>query len=136
LFEIIGHVDARDRPIVSLSLPDQQDGILVHIDTGFNRELLIRQADVSRVKCHVTNMAMPVEFASGEHRTLRVARGRIVWFGGFEREVDVLIVPDERLRPALPDEPIALLGTSLLASRKLTVDFWNRRVVISSEFAP
>ena len=131
MFEIFGHVDARNRPVVSLSIPDQEDGTLFHIDTGFNRDLLIREADASRLKCDLTSMTMPVEFAGGERRTVRIARTRIVWFGGLE-EVDVLIAPGEQPRAALADEPIGLLGTALLDRRKLTIDFWTRRVVISS----
>jgi len=130
LSEIIGHVDARDRPIVSLAVPGQEDGLLVLIDTGFNKELLIHETDAARLKCEVSDVTMQVELAGRERRILSLARTRIVWFG-HEREIDVLIARTEQPRATLADEPVALLGTALLSPHKLTVDFATRRVVIA-----
>jgi predicted aspartyl protease len=130
LAELIGHVDARNRPIVSLSLPDQDDAFLVTVDTGFNRELLIHEPDIPRLRCNDTGVTKAVELAGGDRRSLRVARSRIIWFGRIQ-EVEVLIAPAERSRAALTDEPAGLLGTMLLSSHKLLVDFASRLVVIS-----
>jgi predicted aspartyl protease len=130
LAEIIGHVDARNRSIVSLSIPGEDDDVLVAIDTGFNRELLINEADTARFRCAMSPVTDPVEFADRTSRRLSIARGMIVWFGR-PCEVEFLAAPAGPPRAALPDEPIGLVGTAPLNPHTLTVDFATRRVVIS-----
>jgi len=129
LSEILGHVDARDRPIVSLSVPDQEDGIPVVIDTGFNGELLIHSTDIDRIGCNLTDLTVTAEFAGRQRQLLNRARGRLVWFGR-QRDVDVLVAMTNAPRSPTADEPIGLLGTALLSPHTLTVDFAARRVVI------
>jgi hypothetical protein len=130
LAEIIGHVDARNRPIVSLSIPGEDDDLPVVVDTGFNRELLIDEVHIARLKCEITQVAEPVEFANRERRRLLLARSQIIWFGRL-REVYILIAPTQGSRAAMADEPIGLLGAGLLSPHKLIVDFTSRRVLIS-----
>jgi predicted aspartyl protease len=134
LSDIIGHVDARNRPIVLLPLPNDADGLLVTIDTGFSGQLLIHDTDLVRLKCELTDLDLPVELADRRKAILAVARGEIVWFGAL-RTVDMLVATTERPSPSLPDEPSALLGTGLLNPNRLTVDFATRRVVISDSEA-
>jgi hypothetical protein len=129
LSEIIGHVDAQDRPIVSLSAPDQEDSFPVVIDTGFNGQLLIYSTEIARFRCEHTDLTVTAEFADRQRHLLSRARSRIIWFGG-PRAVDVLIATADQPRSAPTDEPIGLLGTGLLSPHKLTVDFARRRVVI------
>ena len=128
--EIIGHVDARDRPIVSLSVPGQEDQFLVIVDTGFNGQLLIHDAAATRLNCESRRVDVRVEFADRGSRILDLGRGSIVWFGRHQ-EVDVWITTAEPGRTTTADQPIGLLGTGLLSPHKLTVDFATRRVVIS-----
>jgi predicted aspartyl protease len=130
LAEILGHVDARDRPIVSVLVPGQEDAISLTIDTGFNGQLLINAVAIDRFKCESLNVEAPVEFANRECRALPLTRGRIIWFGR-PQDVEVWITPAESGRTAAPDEPVGLLGTGLLKPHRLTVDFATRRVVIA-----
>jgi predicted aspartyl protease len=124
--EIIGHVDARNRPLVSFSVP----GVLGLIDTGFNGYLLMHTEVAKRFGFTVTDVTMIVEFAGHPRREVFVADGRIAWFNQ-SVDVDVLVTTEERPRNILPDEPVALIGTELLNPHKLVVDFTNRRVVIA-----
>lgn len=132
LSDIIGHVDARGRPIVSLPTLDQEDEFLVVVDTGFNGTLLLHDGDIARRKCDITRLEETVEFADRERRALLLGRSQIIWFGQL-LHVDVLISPPNRSRAAMADEPIGLLGTALLSPHKLTVDFAARRVVITEQ---
>jgi predicted aspartyl protease len=129
--DIFGHVDARGRPIVSLTAPDGGDELLVVVDTGFNGTLLFHDNEISRRKCEViTHLEEMVEFADGERRPLLLGRTNVSWFGR-PLTVDVLISQSERSRAVLADEPIGLLGTALLSQHKLTIDFAAHRVVIT-----
>lgn len=128
--EIIGHVDALDRPIVSLSIPGQEDGILVTVNTGFNRQLLIHRSEIAKLRFDFVDLTMAVELAGRQRRNFEVARSQIHWFGRAQ-DVEVLITPGNEPRTALADEPIGLLGTSLLAPHRLSIDFAARRVVIT-----
>jgi predicted aspartyl protease len=130
LAEIIGHVDTRDRPIVSLTLPGLDDDLLVIVDTGFNGQLLIYETELSRFNFVPHETTVPVELAGRERRRLSVMRSRITWFGQV-RDVDVFVAPGGQRRAALPDESVGLLGTALLCPHRLTIDFATRRVVIS-----
>jgi predicted aspartyl protease len=132
LSDIIGHVDARNRPIILLPLPNDEDGLLVTVDTGFSGQLLIHDADFPRLKCELTDLRVPVELADRRTGVLAQARGRITWFGE-SLAVDILVATTERSYRAPPDEPTALLGTGLLNPNRLIVDFASRRVVISRE---
>lgn len=128
--EILGHVDARDRPIVSLSVHGQEDGFLVLVDTGFNGQLLISDTEAHRLKCEMVGVEVPVELANRERRTVSLARSRVVWFGQ-SQDVQVWVATTRPTRAAMPDEPVGLLGTALLNPYQLLVDFASRRVVIS-----
>jgi predicted aspartyl protease len=129
LSEIIGHVDSRDRPIVSLTLPGQDDSLLVIVDTGFNGQLLIRDNDAARLNCGSARVELTVEMADRRSRVLKRARGSIFWFGR-QRNVDVWLSAEPH-RAALPEEPVGLLGTGLLSPHRLTIDFASRRAVIN-----
>jgi predicted aspartyl protease len=129
LSDIVGHVDARNRPIALIPLPSDTDGLLVTIDTGFSGQLLIHDTDFLRLKCQLTDLNIPVELADRRKGALALARGAIVWFGQ-SLIVDILVARTAKPLPP-PDEPTALLGTGLLNPNRLTVDFATRRVVIS-----
>jgi hypothetical protein len=132
LAEIVGHVDARDRPIVSVLVPGHEDAFSMIVDTGFNGQLLINETEIDRFGCELLNVEGPVEFADKERRALPLARGKIIWFGRLQ-DVEVWITSTELGRASVPDEPAGLLGTALLKPHALTVDFAARHVVISEE---
>ena len=128
--EIIGHVDARNRPLVSFSIPGHEDGVLGLVDTGFNGYVLMHRDVAKRFGFAVTDITIMVEFAGHPRREVYVAGGRIAWFNQIV-DVDVLVTTEERPRNILSDEPVALIGTGLLNPHKLVVDFANRRVLIA-----
>jgi predicted aspartyl protease len=130
LSDIIGHVDARNRPLVLLSILGEEDAFPVIVDSGFNGELLLHDDAIIRHRCELTGLNEPIELADKASRLLMVARAQIIWFGQ-SRGVDVLIGTTQSSRAATADEPIGLLGTRLLSPHKLTVDFASRRVVVS-----
>jgi hypothetical protein len=134
LSEIIGHVDAHGRPIVSLSVANQEDELLVVVDTGFNGTLLLHDGPVARQGCEITGFEETVEFADRERRTLLLGRTRIAWFGPAQ-DVNVFISRPAQSRAASPDEPVGLLGTALLSPHRLTIDFASRRVLITESAA-
>jgi predicted aspartyl protease len=128
--EIIGHVDERDRPLVRFSVPGQDDSVLALIDTGFNGYLFVHQDIAVRLGFAKTGLVSEAEFADQGLHEVSLARGRMAWFGEVVT-VDVLVAPDRLPRATHSDEPVALLGTSLLSPHQLTVDFANRTVVIA-----
>jgi predicted aspartyl protease len=130
--EIIGHVDARNRPLVTFSVPGHEDAVLALVDTGFNGYLLMH-ADVAKgLGFLVTDVTIPVEFAGYARREVNLAGGRITWFDQ-TIDVDVLVTTEERPRNVGSDEPIALIGAGLLNPHRLVVDFGSRRVSITQD---
>jgi predicted aspartyl protease len=130
LSEIIGHVDPRGRPIISVSISGEEDAFPFVVDTGFNGELLLHDSQIIRHRCELRGLNESIELADGATRMLMLARTRIIWFGQ-SLNVDVLISPTQGSRAAMPDEPIGLLGTALLSPHTLTVEFATRRVLIT-----
>jgi predicted aspartyl protease len=102
----------------------------VALDTGFNRELPVHESNAFRFCYDLTDVNREAELAGGERRKFPVALARIYWFGKL-RDVEILIATSERQRASLPDGPIGLLGTGLLSSHILTIDFAARRVLVS-----
>jgi predicted aspartyl protease len=127
--EIIGHVDLRNRPLVSISIPNYEDNILALVDTGFNGYLLVHQDNARHLGFSLPGVEITVELAGHAMRRFRVADGRVLWFGQV-REVPVLLSTEDYSLVA-PDEPVLLIGTALLNPNKLIVDFTNRSVVIA-----
>jgi predicted aspartyl protease len=119
LSEVVGHVDPRGRPIISISILGEEDAFPVIVDTGFNGGLLLHDSEIIRHTCELTGLNVPIELADRAPRMLMLARTRIVWFGQ-PRDVDVLIAPTQVSRAAIADEPIGLLGSALLAPHRLT----------------
>ncbi|HEY7299323.1 MAG TPA: hypothetical protein VH684_15560 [Xanthobacteraceae bacterium] len=129
--ELVGHVDGRERPLIRVPIPDQDRSFLALVDTGFNGWLLMEAVDAASLGFVLSELALSVEFAGRGHNHLGVAHGYIVWFGRRHR-VEVLVSTARAGRPALPDEPVALLGTRLLRPHQLTVDFGAHTVSIES----
>ena len=127
--EIVGHVDERNRPLVRFSVPGQDDTFLALIDTGFNGHLFVQEDVAERLGFIDFGVATDAEFADQGRHKVYLAHGRSAWFGELVN-VEVLIAADRPLRAASADEPVALLGTSLLFPHILIVDFNKRRVVI------
>jgi len=130
LADLIGHVDARDRPLLLLSLPGQDDDLLVTVDTGFNGQILVHDVPALRLSYESTGVDVWVEFADGARRTVQLASSSIIWFGR-QRTVDLWIARATSPRHPIPDEPLGIIGTGLVSPHRLTIDFMTRRVVLS-----
>jgi hypothetical protein len=81
LSEVIGHVDPRGRPIISMSILGEEDAFPVIVDTGFNGGLLLHDSEIIRHRCELTGLNVPIELADRASRMLMLARTRIIWFG-------------------------------------------------------
>ena len=130
LSDIVGHIDGRNRPLVTFSVPGHEDAVLALIDTGFNGYLLMHEDVAGRLGFVNRGLTTTVEFAGHARHRLNVADGRISWFDRLV-DVSVLVSSDSPPRAAAPDEPIALIGTALLNPHKLVVDFASGQVLIA-----
>jgi predicted aspartyl protease len=127
--ELVGHVDDRERPLVRVSLPDQERSFLALVDTGFNGWLLMEAVDAVELGFVLREVAVSVELAGRGQSRLGTAHGHILWFG--QRQlIEVLVSTGGGI--GSPDQPVALLGTRLLNPHVLKVDFQTRLVSITS----
>lgn len=124
-----GRVDDGLRPLLRLMVPDG-NSFLTHIDTGFNGELWFARADAVTCGVEFDQVDERVGYLAGM-RPVRETIGqlRILWFG-IERVVDVVVDLDSAHRTVSPDEPMALIGTALLAPATMTVNFGKRRLTL------
>ena len=107
------------RPIVSLQIEGCLTPLDFLVDTGFTGELTLPQRFTK--KLGLEDMGPEISTtASGEEVNTRIYRGFINWF---ERRtaVGVLATPGNQ----------ALVGTQLLASCKLKIDFPEEKVKIT-----
>jgi predicted aspartyl protease len=130
LSEIVGHVDARDRPLMRVALPDGDQSFLAVVDTGFNGWLMMEATDARNLKFALSDASTSVELAEGGRKRVEIARGEIMWFGRCH-PIEVFVSTGERARAAA-DEPIALVGTRLLSPHRLEIDFEKRLVRIQA----
>jgi hypothetical protein len=119
--DISGGVDLRGRPIVRLKIAGFDDELLAMVDTGFNDELLMSEADAAVWGVVAAGLASKLELGDGTLIFARRGTVNAVWMG--ERRVfRVQITPNVKgTRQA--DAPVALIGTRLLADDKLEIDF-------------
>ena len=124
-----GRVDDERRPLLRLSVPDSNQ-ILAIIDTGFNGELWLTRFDAMSCGVIFEDVAEQTGYTAGM-REVREAVGelRIMWFGA-ERIVGVVIDLDSTHRTIAAGEPMALIGTALLAPSTMTLNFARRRVTL------
>jgi predicted aspartyl protease len=131
LAELAGHVDVRERPLVRVSLADEDRSFLALVDTGFNGWLLMDSAGAASLNFTPSQFAVSAQLAEGGQRRFAIAHGEIIWLGRRQR-IEVLVSTAERARAALPDEPVAILGTRLLSPHRLEIDFGRRLVNIEA----
>lgn len=124
-----GRVDDGLRPLLRLMVPDGNP-ILGLVDTGFNGEFWFTRADAVACGVFFEDLTEHTGYAAGM-RPVREAFGelRIEWFGA-ERVVGVVIDLDSPHRTTSADEPMALIGTALLAPATMTLNFGKRKLTL------
>ena len=128
----IGSVDALRRPLVRLRRVGAEDDFLALVDTGFNGDLHMDEKTALRLGFNLRASKDRVTFADGREEAVRLGHGAIAWLGG-ERRVEVFVSPNHTLaRAERDDEPVALLGTGLLAPHIILIDFEAATVEIEA----
>jgi predicted aspartyl protease len=119
----VGGVDQRRRPLVRVKLVGAEDSFLALVDTGFNGNLLLTRTVAIQLGFCLRKDTDVVEFADGRSEAVTAGYGVIEWLGGVRR-VEIFASSDPQ-RPRIPrdGEPVALLGTGLLAPHILLIDF-------------
>lgn len=109
------------------------DDILAIVDTAFSGELLLDEVVARSWGVIVLDVDAMLELGDGSKRIAKQGLLTFHWLGE-ERDVTVQVVPraaEHDERGARRDgEPIALLGTELLANAVLTVNFPAGRVTV------
>lgn len=128
--ELIGSLDERKRPLLRVPVPGHDD-ILAIIDTAFTGELLLDEADAQQWGVVIVDVESAIELGDGSKRLVKQGLVTIDWLDG-SQDVTVQIIPRE-LRRTRPDgSPGALIGTELLASYVLLIDFPGSFVTLST----
>lgn len=112
---MIGKVDDQLRALVPIRISQRHDGnskeILAWVDTAFNGTLVIPKSQIDELQLVVESSAEAV-LADGTIVQLETFGCAVQWFG---KTYDTQVVPN--------DGEFALLGTMLLANRKLEIDY-------------
>jgi predicted aspartyl protease len=130
VFEMKGSVDGRGRPLLRLTVVGTSDEILATIDTGFNGELLVSQSDANALGIATSGVFEDMVLGDGSEIEARKGRATIMWFGA-PRSVAVFLTAETDVSRPVADEPVALIGTRLLADDILEINFPAKTVVIS-----
>lgn len=130
LSRIVGAIDRLRRPVIRLETP-AGDSFLALVDTGFNGELMLSEADATSLGFTVSRVTLKVMLAGDTSQTIKEGSGQISWFGT-SRKVNLIVNPTSHLR-RMDDDPIALVGTRLLTPHLLLIDFEASTLEIESQ---
>jgi clan AA aspartic protease len=118
-----GIVDESQRALLDVSLSADKDGkketLTVWIDTAFNGGLVIPRSEVQRLGLKQASTTQAI-LADGHVVDLETFTCYLDWFGKVYRTQVVA-----------NDGQFPLLGTMLLADRKLVIDYTAKSVVLS-----
>jgi predicted aspartyl protease len=130
-----GSIDALNRPFVRIDLPDFSDPVVAFIDTGFNGAILIDEMQAAKLRFRVfKNQRAPVILASEQQAEFWLGRGSFPWFGESRLIAAYVLIESEEARRARilrKTEEEILVGTELLSTCRLTIDFPARKVLIA-----
>jgi predicted aspartyl protease len=108
---------------VRVKLVGAEDDFLALVDIGFNGNLLMTRTTTMQLGFTLREELDIVEFADGRSERVNLGNGVVEWLGGVRR-VEIFASPDSaRQRMRRDGEPVALLGTGLLAPHILLIDF-------------
>ena len=116
------YFDEKNRPkiVVTVIGLDETVDVAASIDTGFTGYLMLSLPSALSIGLKLINV-LPIELADGSVKKEFVFDGSVV-FGKKKTPVEILLTSSEE----------SLLGTALLQEHKLTVDYPNRTVEITS----
>jgi predicted aspartyl protease len=126
--EVRGSVDQRGSPIIRIAVVGFDDEMVAMVDTGFNGELLISENDAAAWGIAPVGIAARLELGDGSRIFARRGTASIIWMGK-RCEIGVQITPAAKGSKQV-DEPIALIGTRLLADDILEINFPAQTVAI------
>ena len=120
---MIGFVDDKWRALIRIRVAspnvDELIELLVWIDTAFNGSLVLPRNKVEELRLPMESSAEAI-LADGNKVELETFGCSIEWFG---QRYDTQIMTN--------DSEYGLVGTMLLAGRRLTIDYENRTVELS-----
>jgi predicted aspartyl protease len=126
--EVRGGVDQRGRPLVRIKFIGFDDELVAMVDTGFNGELLMSENDAAAWGIIPVGIAAKLELGDGSKIIAGRGTAAISWMGK-RHAIAVQITPSAKGKRR-PDEPVALIGTRLLAQDILEINFPAQSVVI------
>jgi predicted aspartyl protease len=129
LAKILGSIDGLGRPVIRIHVAGQDD-ILAIVDTGFNGSLMLASLEARQKGFIIDELTEIVELGTTARVEVRRASGTINWLGR-STLVDALI-SDEPQHQRSAGVARALLGTGLLGSCLLLIDFPNKLVEIET----
>jgi predicted aspartyl protease len=116
---IIGWIDVRHRPLINLTIPEKAKPVPALVDTGFTGQLLTDWFGADAFSWHPTGLFEQVEAVGGSPLTV-IAQASIFWRGS-ERTVTMDIIVGDP--PPRRGDPVAIIGTELLASSRVVDRF-------------
>lgn len=134
--ELIGSLDSRRRPLMRVPV-EGKDDLLAIIDTAFTGELLMDEETAQIWGVVVLDVNAQIELGDGSRREVKQGLLTVTWFG---RDHDATVQVVRRStgqsphRPRRDGEPVALVGTELIAPDILNVNFTSG--VVTIEQAP
>ena len=128
--KIWGTVDRLRRPVIRLET-SAGETFLALVDTGFNGELMLPLSDATALGFEVSNVKIKAVLAGDVAQELHEGSGILNWLGG-NRRVELMVSPATTSRK-MDDDPIALIGTKLLMSHLLFIDFQTLTVEIETQ---
>jgi predicted aspartyl protease len=127
-----GSVDGLGRPLLRLTISGRGDDIISTVDTGFNGELLMSETDARQLGIVPLSVEGRVTLGDGSQIFVKQAITTLFWLG-LERHVRIQLTttvgPVQKL-PSQTDDPIALIGTTLITPNILEIDFGAKTVAI------
>jgi len=122
---IYGSIDNLRRPYVQVEAPGDHS-ILLQIDTGVNRKLVVNRHAIHRLGARNididVNTISSVQLGDLSKTSALQAIVQFIWFGKLE-VIDTLVTDHIPDRPPGDKDPVGLIGTELLKDCKLTIDF-------------
>ena len=131
--QISGSVDLRGRPLIRLSFVGHEDEMLATVDTGFNGQLFLTEAVAKIWGIAPFGVGRNVVLGDGSIVATKQSISQVQWLGEVR---DVLVQVTTHAAAANVgaaqnvDDPVALIGTNLLARDILEINFRKRLVNI------
>lgn len=101
------------------------------LDTGFNGDVMINVADAEALGVILSPLQVRVTLAGGQRADARQGEVQLEWLGQVRRTR--VFVTETQAPPHRDGDPVALIGTRLLAPHLLLIDFEAGTVEIEAQ---